>query len=391
MPNKQDILLLIQKYQLGTATAAEIQILNEWYHSFNDSEVEFNIDEMPAYFEERLKNKILKAIRIREEIKIAKNRQRKWYMVAAAAAAVIIVTAMSYMFFAPKSSHLSKAEYAQSAKANDAAPGSNKAILTLANGTSVVLDSLSNGVINQQGFIKIQKSGKGSLAYTLNGNLAITKNNIAYNTISTPRGGQYQITLEDGTRVWLNAASSIRFPIAFTGNERSIEITGEAYFEVTKNKSMPFKVKAASSEIEVLGTHFNVNAYDDESSIKTTLFEGSVKVSTPGNNRSSALLQPGQQASIHTDGKISVNRDIDVEEVLAWKNGLFQYKGTDLQTILRQVSKWYDIDVEYHGDVNPHFTGQLKRELYASKVFEKLALTGEVHFKIEGKKVIVSP
>lgn len=388
MLNQQDILLLIEKYQSGNATEAEKQLLDEWYHSFNDSEVELMVDEMPQHFGERLRNKILETVRAKEKIKTVRSR-KIWYIPAAAAVFLIVMTV--YVFFASKSSNQPKTEYAQSTKTNDVAPGGNKAILTLANGTTVVLDSMSNGVINQQGAIKIQKSGKGSLVYTVNGNPAIIKNNIAYNTISTPRGGQYQIKLADGTIVWLNAASSIRFPITFVGSERRVEITGEAYFEVAKNKSMPFKVKAASSEIEVLGTHFNVNAYDDESCIRTTLLEGSVKVSVPLNNRPATFLQPGQQASINTAGKILVNRDVDMEEVLAWKNGLFQYKGTDLQTILRQVSKWYDIDVEYRGDVNPHFTGQLKRELYASKVFEKLALTGEVHFKIEGKKVIVSP
>ncbi|HQW44934.1 MAG TPA: FecR domain-containing protein, partial [Chitinophagaceae bacterium] len=208
----------------------------------------------------------------------------------------------------------------------------------------------------------------------------------------TPRGGQYQVTLSDGTQVWLNAASSIRFPVVFTGTERKVEITGEAYFEVAKNKAMPFKVTAGSSEVEVLGTHFNINSYTDEPYIKTTLLEGSVKVTVPASaaGQSSKILQYGQQTAVNKEGKISVLNNADLEEAVAWKNGRFQFKSADLKTILRQISRWYDADVEYRGNVNIHFTGQLPRNDNVNKVFEKLALTGEVNFKVEGKKIIVT-
>jgi ferric-dicitrate binding protein FerR (iron transport regulator) len=231
------------------------------------------------------------------------------------------------------------------------------------------------------------------LTYTIAGLQVTEKDAAFYNTITTPRGGQYQVTLSDGTKVWLNAASSIRFPVLFTGNERKVEITGEAYFEVAKNVSKPFKVKTISSEVEVLGTHFNVNAYDDEAVAKTTLLEGLVKVSVPqtGGKLAARFLQPGQQSGITKDGRISVLNNADTEEAVAWKNGRFQFRSADLKSILRQISRWYDVDVVYKGNVDLHFTGQLTRDDYVSKVFDKLALTGEVHFKIEGKKIIVSP
>jgi transmembrane sensor len=277
---------------------------------------------------------------------------------------------------------------------NDVAPGGNKAILTLADGSSIVLDSASNGTLGQQGNIKIIKLDNGLLAYSVNGKQLTENDEAFYNTISTPRGGQYQITLADGTMVWLNAASSIRFPVLFTGTQRKVEITGEVYFEVAKNKTMPFKVKATSSEIEVLGTHFNVNAYEDEATTKTTLLEGSIKVSTASfvsNTQTTKFLQPGQQASSSNDGKINILSNADLEETMAWKNGRFQFKSTDLKSMLRQIARWYDVDVEYRGNVDLHFTGQLTRNENVSKVFEKLALTNEVHFKIEGRRIIVSP
>ena len=188
----------------------------------------------------------------------------------------------------------------------------------------------------------------------------------------------------------MNAASSIRFPVVFGGAERTVTITGEAYFEVTKNAAMPFKVKTNTSEVEVLGTHFNVNAYDDETAVKTTLLEGAVKIAATG-NATVKYLQPGQQSVINKEGRINIVDHADTEEAMAWLNGHFQFKSSDLRSILRQISRWYDVDIVYSGNVNLHFTGQLTRNENASKVFEALALTNEVHFKIDGKKIIVSP
>ena len=392
----ENILVLIEKYHDGTATTEEKLLLNEWYHSFNDSEAELtaNENETEQQLADRIKNRLLETIRHENETVVTRPR-RIWQIPAAAAVILIILSIGAYFMFSSKSpkQEIVKTAPTKPQLKNDIAPGGNKAVLTLADGSTIVLDSASNGTISQQGNIKVQKLNNGSLAYTINGHQVRENDEAFFNTISTPRGGQYQVTLADGTKVWLNAASSIRFPVVFTGKERKVEITGEAYFEVAKNKNMPFKVKANSSEIEVFGTHFNVNSYDDEASIKTTLLEGKVKVSIPAiaGNQSSKFLQPGQQADINKEGKINVMDNADTEEAVAWMNGHFQFKSADLKTILRQISRWYDVDVEYKGNANLHFTGQLTRNENVSKVFEKLALTGEVHFKIDGKRIIISP
>jgi ferric-dicitrate binding protein FerR (iron transport regulator) len=339
-----------------------------------------------------MKSRILETIHRKEE-QLATKIRLKW-QIPAAAAVILVVLSFGIYF-----SSLSKSPQKEIVKTepvklkNDILPGGNKALLTLSDGSSIVLDSASNGIISLQGASKVKKLKNGLLAYSTE-EMQLSENTaVVFNTISTPRGGQYQVTLSDGTIVWLNAASSIRFPVVFTGTERKVEITGEAYFEVAKNKDMPFKVKAASSEIEVLGTHFNVNAYDDEASIKTTLLEGAVKVSVPGiaGNQSSKFLKPGQQAGINKEGKINVMDNADTEEAVAWKNGRFQYNSTDLKTIFRQIARWYDVEVEYKGNINLHCTGQLTRNVNVSKVFEKLALTEAVQIKIDAKKIIISP
>jgi len=389
----ENILVLIEKYQAGNTTKEELNQLNEWYHTFDDREAELltgkSEDQLSADIRERLMRTIQQA-----PVYSLQQSRRKWYM-AAAAILLVMLTATVYRLTTSDSppANSSLAETSAGSVVTDLAPGGNKAILRLADGSAIILDSAADGTLTEQGNIKVEKLSNGLLAYTIGGKQLTANDAAFYNTISTPRGGQYQVTLSDGTKVWLNAASSIRFPVFFAGNERRVEITGEAYFEVAKNISKPFKVKTTASEIEVLGTHFNINAYDDESAVKTTLLEGMVKVSTPatGGKSTSRFLQPGQQSGISKEGTISVLNNADTEEALAWKNGRFQFRSADIKSILRQISRWYDVDVVYKGNVNLHFTGQLKRDEYVSKVFEKLALTGEVHFKIEGKKIIVSP
>lgn len=397
----ENIQVLIEKYLARTATPEEKIRLNEWYHSFNDEEAEFtaNENDTEQQLAERIKNRLLETIHEEDTLPVKKFR-RKWYMPAAAAVILILLSAGAYFMFSPESANREVAGNRQNNTQpnNSIVPGGNKAVLTLSDGSSIILDSASNGTISQQGNIKVQKLDNGLLAYVVNGKQVTEKDEAFFNTIVTPRGGQYQVTLSDGTKVWLNAASSIRFPIAFTSKERKVEITGEAYFEVaslmnSRGKKMPFKVVAASSEVEVLGTHFNVNAYSDEAFIKTTLLEGKVKVSAlaDAKNQYYQYLQPGQQAAVNKQGKIKLLDNADTEEAVAWKNGRFQFKSADLQTVLRQISRWYDFNVVYNGDVNLHFTGQLSRNDNVSGIFKKLALTGEVQFKIEGKKIIVSP
>lgn len=393
----ENILVLIEKYQTGKATAEEKMQLDEWYHSFNDNQVKITTSEIitEEQLAEKIKSRVFETINEgKKPISISRSRF-SWKLTGIAASFLILLSLGVYLlnFSKPLQKEVAVKIPVKGDKKNDIAPGGNKAILMLADGTSIVLDSVSKGIISQQGKIDVQKLGNGQLSYTMQGGTASEINQILYNRIATPRGGQYQVTLSDGTKVWLNAASSIRFPVAFSGTYREVEITGEAYFEVAKNKEKPFIVKTISSTIEVLGTHFNVNAYEDEAVAKTTLLEGSVKISVPAltGSQSQKYLLPGQQALVIKDKKLSVVENADTEEAIAWMNGHFQFSGSDLKTILRQISRWYDVDIEYRGNVNLHFTGQLTRNDYVSKVFEKLALTGEVRFKIDGKKIIVSP
>ncbi len=271
---------------------------------------------------------------------------------------------------------------------NDIAPGGNKAVLILANGSAVVLDSAHNGVVARQGNMQILKLN-GRLSYN---NLKEKQTEqVLYNTIVTPRGGQYQVVLPDGSKVWLNAASSLRFPVAFTGTEREVEITGEAYFEVAKNKDMPFVVKNGEMEVQVLGTDFNVNAYEDEPGIKVTLVEGSVRVAQ-ADTHYSQLIEPGQAAVLSKSGSGNIKVETaDVEEATAWKNGLFVFNNTNIQSVMRQITRWYDTEVTYTGNINAHLNGMISRNTDLSRVLHMLELTGEAHFKVEGKTVTVLP
>ena len=255
----------------------------------------------------------------------------------------------------------------------------------------IVLDNVKNGSITQQGNVTISKLTDGQLAYHSSNEKS---SGVLYNSITTPRGGQYQLILSDGSKVWLNAASSIRFPTRFNGTERKVEISGEAYFEVSKNAAIPFKVYIKTSDgedeiVEVLGTHFNINSYGDEFDIKTTLLEGSVKVSK-GKNRQT--LTPGQQADLKNNGLLYLIKDANIDEVMAWKNGKFQFdEATDLTTIMKQIARWYDIEIEYKEKITSHIGGSISRDVNISEVLEMLEMTGTLKFQINGKKVIVQP
>ena len=314
----------------------------------------------------------------------AKKERRKNIRYAAAAIIICMLSVSLYFLFKPQPARqISKTENIKT-PANDVAPGGNKAILTLANGTSIILDSAANGTLTTQGNSKILKLN-GMLSYNT---LKNKSSEVLYNTISTPRGGQYELMLSDGSKVWLNAASSLRFPASFVGKERKVELLGEAYFEVAKNAAMPFKVKVHGMEVEVLGTHFNINSYDNESMIRTTLLEGSVKINK---NNSSSLLKPGEQAQMNKAGEIKIINNVDVEEAIAWKEGKFQFDKADIHDIMRQLARWYDVDVEYKGTVSSHFGGTISRDVNLSQVLNMLHLTGEVNFQIQDKKVVVMP
>ncbi|WP_164972689.1 FecR family protein [Lacibacter luteus] len=303
----------------------------------------------------------------------------------AAAASIISFIVLSVFFFTNnKSEKQSTASAVITSTNNDIPPGQSGAILKMADGSTLVLDSVQDGVLTQQGDAVAIKQG-GQLNYAQQANNA---NGNAYNSVETPRGRQFKLTLEDGTQVWLNASSSIRFPVAFTGTERKVEITGEVYFEVAKNKVKPFIVQTGTTKVEVLGTHFNINAYDDEAAVKTTLVEGSVRISKGNSN---GILKPGQQAQASGANTLQIRNDADIEEVLSWKNGRFAFVNADLETIMRQISKWYDVDVQYAGVVPKRtFTADLSRNTNLSELLKVLELNN-IHFLVQGRKLTVMP
>ena len=310
----------------------------------------------------------------------------RWWRTAAAAIFILIIGSFIYLLFTQPKNHELTASVKKTELhlANDVLPGTKGAILTLSNGQQIVLDSAGNGQLASQGStIIVNKNGQ--IVYYVKGN---TPGEILYNTMATNRGRQYQLLLPDGTRVWLNAESSIRYPVAFTGSTRSVTISGEAYFEVAKNPEIPFIVKVNDIEVKVLGTHFNINAYDDEAVIKTTLLEGSVHVSLAGNI---TVLAPGQQVKMYKNGSTELIQHADTEEAVAWKNGLFQFNKADIQSVMRQIGRWYDLEIAYQGAVpKDRFGGKLPMDANVSQVLGALEQT-EVHFKIEGKKIIVMP
>ena len=305
------------------------------------------------------------------------------------AASVLIILGGAYFISDKKEYAIAKEDSSSSVgltteKSAKILPGGHHAVLTTSDGKAIILDSMPNGLLTQQGNTDVKKLG-GLLEYKAPASF-IRDTVISYNTVSTPRGGQYQIVLSDGSKVWLNAASSIRFPTAFSGSLREVELTGEAYFEVAKNKEKPFQVKVRDMKIAVLGTHFNVKAYEDEAETKTSLLEGSVKIIQ---GKEVGLLKPGQQAVINfKDDKVKI-ATADMVEVIAWKNGLFRFEGANIETIMREIGRWYDVEIVYAGKVPMRrFEGKINRNAGLSEVLRILELSN-VKFSIAGKKIIV--
>ncbi len=306
-----------------------------------------------------------------------------WLRLAAAAIVLAFLSVGGYFLLSKKASN--QQQIAQN-QIHDIAPGGNKAILTLADGKKISLTDAKNGTLANQDVVNINKTQDGQLVYNISNHQNTPIQTITYNTIETPRGGQYHLILADGTQVWLNAASSLRYPTTFTGKERKVELTGEAYFEVVHNAKSPFKVISNGQEVEDIGTHFNINAYTDEPATKTTLLEGAVRVSE---NNHSKILSPGQQATV-SNHTLTINT-VDTEEAIAWKNGQFVFENENIHSIMRKLSRWYDAEVVYSGAIsNEVFVGEMSRYKNVSKVLDILQHTGKVHFKVEGKKIIVS-
>ena len=375
-------------------TSKEMQWLLNYLENSDGTEL---IQLMQKHFSDDLENsreispetsaKLFKAIhdKISAESKPVRRRVIPLRKIAVAATVMGLLLLSTFLLYNRNTSkETANAEVDKRRFKNDVLPGGDKATLTLADGSTVVLDDARNGTLAQQGSSKVIKVD-GKLMYDPANN---NSKEIVYNTISTPNGGQYQLELPDGSLVWLNATSSIHFPTSFVGKERRVEVTGEAYFEVAKNRDMPFIVTVNGSEVQVLGTHFNVNAYSDEDNVKTTLLEGSVKF-VSGTNIN--MLRPGQQSQLASNGLIKVVSNVDVDEVVAWKNGMFDFDNAGIETVMRQLSRWYDVEIEYKGKTDDQFIAEMRRNIKLSDALKALELTGKVKFEIQGKKIIVLP
>ena len=313
-------------------------------------------------------------------------RAKFWKYIAAASFALLIAGSGVYFIFNSwlRSSNSSPQHITLK---NDVLPGGNKAILTLANGTHIILDSAHNGELATQGNSLAIRINKGLLSYNPLQNRRKGTNSDQYNTLTTPKGGQYQLELSDGTKVWLNAASSIRYPTSFAGAIlRKVEVTGEAYFEIAQNARQPFRVAVGSMQVDVLGTSFNIEAYADEPTIKTTLLEGGVKI-TKGTN--TQILNPGEQSQLTQNGQMKLVKNVDVDDAIAWKNGYFSFDQADLQGVMLKIARWYNVDVAYQGEISKqHFGGEIQKNLTLSQVLTILGKS-QIDYRIAGKTLTI--
>jgi transmembrane sensor len=397
---------LIIKYLEGSLSEKEQEALNTWIHASEKNQVLFekltdskwiNVELEKLYQFNTYKGweKVTRGYSNfleKQPLKIVshgKSISRFWQRMAVAASILLVLGTGSYFLIHQTSPRQSPATSPVVASADIKAPDKNKAKITLANGKIIYLDSLANGTLAQQQGVNVVKLSDGQLAYKGNA----TSPDFTYNTLYNPRGSKVvSLILSDGTKVWLNSGSSLRYPITFFGKERKVEMSGEAYFEVAKNAQMPFKAVVNQMEVEVLGTHFNINAYPDEEAIKTTLLEGRVNVSEGSEN---SFLSPGQQAQIENHGnqlipKIMV-QTVDVEKVIAWKSGIFEFDNTGLPAIMRQISRWYNVDVEYKSIPGTEkFGGAINKNVPLSNVLKMLEENG-VKFELSENKIIVKP
>jgi transmembrane sensor len=401
--NREELIALADKILRKEASEAEIQQYNAWYNARQQGE-DFDI----ADAEQKGADIYARVAQATKNNKV----RRLWPRIAAAsmswkiAAVVAAITLGTWLYVneiasSRKASRNDTEMNSAQAAANDIAPGRNAATLTLDNGETINLDTNKTGIVLNSDDLTYSDGTSVTSSLLSSSSLRGKHSDEAISqtlTASTPRGGTYQVVLPDGTRVWLNSASKIFFPLQFSGSQRKIILDGEAYFEVTKNKKMPFIVITDKQEVEVLGTHFNINAYAEEKDTRTTLLEGSVLVSSLRGKRSdeaiskgeAVYLKPNQQASLLGEA-ITVKR-VDPSEVIAWKNGLFAYDHTLLGEVMRQASRWYDVTILYEDESlkQKKLSGSVTRYDNISGLLNAISYTTGVKFKIEGRKITIS-
>lgn len=382
--DSQEAKTLLQKYQSGNCTVAEIELVESWYKQL--------VDTGGLNWEEGEKDLLQKDLenRIMTQLKVLPDEEKKgvfllsrstWW---AAASVVFLLGIFSYFMFFNQPPRLP--EVVNIVPVDIKAPESNKAVITLSNGQKIFLDSVGNNELTVQGNAELVRLPGGKIVYKKGKGAA--DGEVQFNTLFNPKGSKVvNIILADGSRVWLNAGSSLTYPVLFVGNKRNVSIDGEAYFDIASDASKPFIVKNGNMDVHVLGTQFNVNTFeDDDNNTKVTLLEGAVKIF---NGNATGFLKPGQQALINSE--IQVVKDVDLNKVMAWKNGYFQFDKASLQSVLKQISRWYDVEVIYEGrNQTRGFVGEMERDLSLTEILKILEIN-KVQFKIVGKKLIIKP
>ena len=373
--NTKRLLLLLSKFQDNTCSEEELQELEQWYENLNignqhisDYQNQKFSTEMIDEFKSRLRNS-----------PIVVPFYRKTIFKVAAVSIIAVLTTTVIMVYSYHANKIALAKNISNEKQDITPPKISKATITLANGQTILLDSLGNDKLVKQEDVNLVRSDDSQIIYTG------TSSNLVYNTINNPRGSKViSLTLNDGTKVWINSESSLRFPIAFVGNQRHVEIKGEAYFEVAKDNNRKFIVTSNEVSTEVLGTHFNVNTYENEQAVKITLLEGAIKVRK---GLIADILSPGQQAEVNSD--IKVIRDVDIDAVMSWKNGFFYFSNTSVAEIMKQISRWYDVEIVYINEIpKRHFGGEISREASLIEVLNILNKS-KVKCRLEGGKLII--
>ncbi len=377
---------LLKKYLSGDCTVAEINEVDEWFDSMDavPEELVGLSDNQRKLVEDKIFERILLNIGVKEQQKSLlipkKSISIRTILWAAASLILVLGTVLIWRYNAQLNLQSQQAKLHQSVHIK---PGGNRAVLTLGDGSSVELTEAKIGALADQQNVSVVKTAEGELRYKIHARSASA--DISYNKIATPVGGKYSVVLPDGTKAWLNSKSSLRFPTAFKGAERVVQMTGEVYFEVAKNPNQPFKVQSGGTEIKVLGTHFDVMAYNDEVGQKTTLLEGSIQLSS-GNFYQ--LLKPGQQALVDPSG-IKVNHNCDLEAVMAWRNDLFIFKDMEIKEIARQLSRWYDIQVVFRGTPSKiAYTGTISKDVELSELLGMLQFTG-LKYELNRNQLII--
>jgi ferric-dicitrate binding protein FerR (iron transport regulator) len=387
--DKKDFEKLLDKYIAGEASLEEEQRLLNFYGSFQKKPKTVKAtDELG----ENIFGKIQENISAVDEDRY---NPSFYYLKSISIAAIILLFISTGLYFYSNRMISEPEQFTEIDVRNDILPGYNKAILTLADGSKISLDDAANGLLASQGNIAITKTDNGQIVYEKN-NVDKSKfisHRSAINTIQTPKGGKYQIRLPDGSKVWLNSASTLIYPTTFAGNERKVQLKGEAYFEIAPNKNVPFRVESDNQIVEVLGTHFNINSYDDEDYVKTTLLEGSVKVilsSNPNEISKTKLLKPGEQSLTKSSQSGIRIENADTEKAVAWKNGYFKFRNTPIKEIMREIERWYDVELIYEGKIpSDEFTGFISNDVKISAVLKIMEESGGVKFSVKGKKLKV--